>query len=126
MLELIQLSWTCAVGDGDQGGQGQQLAFCVLDVIVVQPFRVIAKGSFDLGDDFVATTFNGESVDFGFTEQRGQRSPQVLHRYTHLRSLGAVDVYYYFRFVEREVDVDERELAGLHRPFLHPVDHLQQ
>ncbi|MNQ54748.1 hypothetical protein D3C85_688210 [compost metagenome] len=49
-----------------------------------------------------------------------------MHRHTHLRGFGAVDIDHHFRFVESQVDVDEGKLAGLHCALFHPVHHLQQ
>ena len=61
-----------------------------------------------------------------FTQQGRQGSAQILHGNAHLRSLGAVDIHHHFRLVEGQVNVDERKLAGFHRAFFYPVDHLQQ
>ncbi|MNP16742.1 hypothetical protein D3C76_1091490 [compost metagenome] len=120
------MSWPRPVGHGDQGRQGQQFTLGVPDVVIVQPVRVIPEGTFNLGDDFVTTALDSETVDFRFTQQGRQRTAQILHRHAHLCRLGAIDVHYHLRFIECEVDVDKGELAGLRRALFHPVDHLQQ
>ncbi|MNN11663.1 hypothetical protein D3C81_1246290 [compost metagenome] len=126
LLELVQLSRSGTVGDGDQGRQRQQFTLGVFHVVIVQPVRIVTERPLDLGNDLVAATFNGESVDLAFTQQGRQGPPQVLHGNPHLRSLGAVDIHHHFRLVEGQVNVDKRKLAGFLRTFFYPVDHLQQ
>ena len=126
LLELVQLPRPRPVRHRDQCRQGQQLALTVLDVVMVQPVRVITEGAFDLGNDFVTATLDGEPVDFRLTQQGGQCAAEVLHRYAHLGRLGTIDIHDDLRLVEGQVDIDERELAGLHRALFHPVHHLQQ
>ncbi|MNI65036.1 hypothetical protein D3C73_1205180 [compost metagenome] len=111
MLELVELAWTRSVAKGDQCGQWQQLALVVLDVIAVEPAGVVAVGPFDLGDDFVAAAFESEAVDFPLAQQGRQGAAKDVHGYTHLRSLGAVDVDYHLGLVERQVDVEEGKFA---------------
>ncbi|MNQ96448.1 hypothetical protein D3C85_1120540 [compost metagenome] len=126
MLKLVQLPWPRPVGHRNQGRQGQQLTLGVFHVIVVQPVGVVPKRSLNLSDDFVAASLDGEPVDLRFTEQGRQCSAQILHRHTHLGRLGTIDIHHDFRFVEGQVDIDERELAGFHGALFHPVHHLQQ
>ncbi|MNF67939.1 hypothetical protein D3C84_497690 [compost metagenome] len=123
MLELVELARSGTVVDGDQGRQGQQLPLGVFHVVVAQPVGVVPVGPLDLGDHLVTAAFEGEAVDLGLRQQRCQRGAQVEHRYAHLRGLGAVDIHHHFRFVEGQVDVDERELARLQRTLFHPVDY---
>ncbi|MNE90710.1 hypothetical protein D3C80_1882530 [compost metagenome] len=97
----------------------------VAHIIVTQPLRVIAVGPLDLGDDLVAAAVDGKAVDFRFTQQGGQGTAQRIHGHPHLGCLGAVNVDHHFRLVERQVDVQEGELAGCLGAVLDPLRHVQ-
>ncbi len=126
LLELVQLPWPCPFVGLDQGREGDQWAVAALHVVAAEPAGIVAIGAFDLGDDLVAAPVDGEAVDLALAEQAGQRHPQVLHGDAHLRGLLAVDVDHQLGFVERQVEIEEGELAGLAGALLHPLRHLQQ
>ncbi len=126
LLELVELPRASAVGEGDQGRQRQQLALVVLHIVVVQPAGVVAVCALGLGNDLVAAPLEGETVDFGFTQQGGQGTAENVHRYPHLRRLGPVDIDHHLGFVKGQVDVEEGELARCLGPSLDALGHLQQ
>ena len=126
MLELVELAWASAVGEGDQGRQWQQLALVVLYVVVVQPAGVVAVRPFNLGDHLVTATFKGEAVDFRLAQQGRQGAAEGVHRHPHLRRLCPVDVHHHFGLVEGKIDIEEGELARCLSACLDALGHVQQ
>lgn len=122
----LSLARASTISEGDQGRQRQQLALVVLHVVIVQPAGVVAVGSLDLCNHLVAASFQGESVDFRFTQQGCQRAAQGVHRHPHLRRLGPVDIDYHFGLVEGQVDVEEGEFARFLGTRLDALGHVQQ
>ncbi|MCY1540268.1 hypothetical protein D9M68_758970 [compost metagenome] len=110
----------------DQGRQGHHGATVALHVVVAQPARIVPVGAFHLGDHLVAAAIDGEAVDLAFAQQSGQGGAEVFHGYAHLRGLGPIDIHHHFRLVERQVDVEEGELARFQGARLDPLGHLQQ
>ncbi len=126
LLELLELSRPGAVAYLDQGRERQHLALLVAHVVVAQPVGVVAVGAFDLGDDLVAAALDGEAVDLALAEQGAQGQAEVFHGDAHLRGLLAVDLDHDLRLVERQVHIEEGELAGLLGALADALGHLQQ